>query len=274
MLDASQYAAAAAKNKSKPATTATTAAALTPGAPGAATTGFKLLKPVAPEDSGDLKSLVVAWIAQNSTGGPTSDLVNDMSAEVARRLDSWQDIFLLLDGGLLKSKKTTELHVHLGQFYVAELTDDQAVAAHTQPMHVAVSAGKTNARRESPPRLAIKDVVFDNSAPWNRDQPLSGGCTIESLAGDLPAGEYAIRISATLGDNLFFGETSKVDVPHAAAPAAVNFTFPPLATQSDRSPTGPAVVFLDVVRITRNGARQVESLAEPTAFLVDIGGTR
>ena len=144
---------------------------------------------------GDMRLATMDWIKENSIFGPESQLSSDVIRGASKFLADERGFWIILEGGLTKSGKTTIIAVHEGTFMTAELTDEQVKASGIKPMHLVQYPGKTFKNERLPRRvLSIDSPATEKTT----DGTIKGKAVITKL-GEASHARFAMTLT-TVGD--------------------------------------------------------------------------
>jgi hypothetical protein len=144
---------------------------------------------------GKMRTATMDWIKENSIFGAESKLSADVIRGASKFLADERGFWMILEGGLTQSGKTTIIAVHEGTFMTAELTDEQAKAAGLKPMNLVQYPGKVFKNERLPRRvLSIESPTTEKTT----DGTIKGKAILTKL-GEASHARFAMTLT-TVGD--------------------------------------------------------------------------
>src|SRR5262245_13428658 len=134
------------------------------------------------------------WVKSGNRFGPESRVVLHVHSVVDDRIDKVNNVAITLGSGIVRSGKTTLLHVWAGEFFVFELTDTQAAALGAGPNGVSVSTGMTHKdTRVRPARVRLGPAAIVNVEELDGAGRIEGRVSFQVLEASRE--KIAIRLS-------------------------------------------------------------------------------
>ncbi len=223
----------------------------------------------ADDEPDSARDQAVAWIKANNKFGPNSQLVRDMTDQIDSQIDKVNNLSLTFGGGLTKSDKACQLNIWAGQFFVFELTDDQAKQLGVGDKSVDFTTGTKHLdKRKTPALVKLQNPKLDGGANVDGGKPVAG--KVKFKVTTKPTEQLALRLSYAVGEST----SSSFTYLDAGLPDddAISFSFSPINKDSNKAYAGPLVLFVDLVTVKNvDSDVQVTILSNTTAVLVDVG---
>jgi hypothetical protein len=215
-----------------------------------------------------VQSEAVKWIKKNNAFGPDAPIVRDMSAAIAEHMEEGQNVHLYFGKGLMKSKTYQTLHVWGRYTFSFTLKDAQANTMELGEQGVQLQTGKQQGTPAESLAFELSDLTIEQADDLDPTVKFKG--TVHCVAtGEVPEGEYAIRVGYQAANNV--NQFQYLTVTPESAGTDLEFSFGPITGDDDKPHHGPTPLFFDIATVKEsNGEVQITSYSNAVAAMANV----
>jgi predicted Zn finger-like uncharacterized protein len=200
-----------------------------------------------PPGPGSMRERAIAWVKANNAFGPTHKIVKDVTNHFSKDLKEQWGFSLMMDGGLLKSKKPTMLAGWNEGFFVFEFRPEQAASlklAKNTMVFKGIAQDKVQTDKQP---ITLSDLRIANAGALGSDEKITGSVAYKTK-GEVRGTVLMLRLSCMVGKSTRV-KFQSIGQTMPAESGTLNFSFWGVDS-ADWGFQGPLVLFFDLYEHT------------------------
>jgi predicted Zn finger-like uncharacterized protein len=206
-----------------------------------------------PAGPGSMRDKAIAWVKANNAFGPTHRIAQDVTNYFNKDMKENWGFSLMMDAGLLKSKKPTMLAGWNENFFVFEFPPEQAAGLKlAKNTMVFKGIAQDIVQRDNQP-VTLSDLKIANAGALDSDARITGSVAYKTM-GEVKGGVLMLRLCYAAGNatrikSHVIGQTMPADSGRIAFSLYA-------ADSADPGYHGPLVLFFEIYEHTGQARRR------------------